>query len=384
MNLISVTGPYVCRLGIDAVKCGIRADNLNQNEGVVVGLEQKFNEYTGARHAVALNSGTAALHLALLAHGVSGGCGVITSPLCLPAVGCAVTAVGATTVFADINPYTLTIAPLEAERAITQMRSANRPGVLLAVHAFGHVCDMDAMADIAERYGLGLIEVAWEALGAKYHDSHVGRYGTTCYSFQQGLSAGEDGGGMLTTDNDEVAALVRSLANHGCDGSGRICRPGFDYRMTDTTASLALERLIRADTHAEIQMLWAMELTHGLKQWDGLVTPAVLPGSRHAFQRYALRVTPEFQFTPQDVCRELLSQGIESSCCPLLPLHQHPFYQAIAGHDTAHLPNTDRVASELVFLPMHPYLDGENVARIVRTLSLMATHVPEDQYEPES
>ncbi len=361
--------------GVKEVSCIIRSGNL-QNGATVEQLETVFAEHTGSRHAVALNSGTAALQVALQANGIGPGDEVITAPLCLPAMAAAVITTGALPVFADIDPYTYNISPREAAQAVT-----NRTRAILANHQFGQPCEMEALMDLAQHHSLVLIEVAWEALGARYHGKRVGSFGTSCYSFQQGMSIVTGQGGMLTTEDDQVAVTARSLADCGCDCSGRICQPGYNFCMPEVVAALALEQLPGVDSRAELQEYWAMELTHALKEWDTLVTPAVLPGVRHAFQRYALRVTPEFPFAPSAVCQKLRSLGIEAACSPLIPLHRHPFFRSMLSGDSLHLVNADRVAPELLFLPMHPYLEEEHVDRIVHALGLMATYVAEDDYK---
>ncbi len=361
--------------GVREVERILRSGKLRRGEAIAR-LETAFAELTGTQHAIALNSGTAALQLALHAHGVGSGDEVITPPLCLPPVAAAVTATGARPVFADIDAYTYTISPDEVWRAITE-----RTRAVLAVHLFGQPCEMNRLAAIADEHNLTLIEVVWEALGARYNDRRVGTHGTACYSFQDGMSIITGEGGMLTTDDEHVAQMVRSMANFGCDDNGQLQQPGYNYLMTELTAALALSQLPRADSYAKLQEYWAMELTHELKEWDGLITPAVRPGARHAFQRYAVRVCPEFPMTPSAICRKLAALNIEASCNPVPPLHQQPLFQLNGNIDAPRLANSDRVASELLLLPVHPFLEQDQVQGIARAIGIMATHVPEGEYE---
>ncbi len=341
----------------------------------VTALEGAFAEYMGVRHAVALSSGTAALHLALLAHGVDADDEVVVSPLCGPAVATAILATGANPVYADINPYTYTISPHEAERAIT-----GRTRALLAVHLHGQPCDMSALGDIAKRHGVALLEVAWEALGARYGNVRVGGFGTAVYSFQQGMAIRTGEGGMLTTNDDAVAATVRSLANYGCDCCGRVQQSGFNYRMPGVVAALAREQLPRVDKDVAIQQFQAQAITQGLAGMTGLIPPSVLPGAEHSFQQYALRIGPEFPFSVAEVCRRLKQHGIEALGFCFVPLHLHPFHKTVAA-STRPLTNAERAANEMVLVPMHPRLSGKEVKRMVHTLRLMATYVPDDEFE---
>ena len=382
MAAVPPTHPVIGEEAVRELCHIIRNGNLAQGQ-VVEALEAAFAGHVGTRYAVALSSGTAALHLALLAHGIGAGDGVITSPLCLPAVGTAILATGATPVYADINPYTYTISPLEADRAAQHVtrnaQLANSRCALLAIHLFGQPCDMAALAGIAQRYGLVLIEVAWEALGAQYDGVRVGSFGTTCYSFQQGMSIATGEGGMQTTEDKEVATAVRRMANYGCDRGGRVQGPGFNYRMTDVTAALAQAQLPLVDAHVELQRYWASELAYGLTGFPGLIPPAVLPGAAHAFLRYAVRITPKFPLRPEEVRRSLHDQGIEAALCHLLPLHQHPFYSSLCGPAQS-LCQAERVAQELLFLPLHPYLEEPDAERMVHSLRRMATYVPAGEY----
>lgn len=361
--------------GVREVERILRSGRLRRGEAITQ-LETEFTQLTGTQHAVALSSGTAALQLALHAHGIESGDEVIVPPLCLPPVAAAVTATGAQPVFADIDAYTYTISPDDVSRVITERTKA-----VLAVHLFGQPCEMNRLAAVAEEHGLTLIEVVWEALGARYHDKRVGTHGTACYSFQDGMSIIAGEGGMLTTNDEHVAKMVRCMANFGCDGNGRIQQPGYNYLMTELTAAVALSQLPRVDSYARLQEYWAMELTHELKEWDGLITPAVRPGARHAFQRYAVRVCPDFPMTPSAMCRKLATLDIEASCNPVVPLHQQPLFQLDRTADAARLANSDRVASELLLLPVHPFLDQDQVQCITRAIGMMATHIPEGEYE---
>ena len=345
-------------------------------------LEREFAEMVGVPHAVALNSGTAALHLALLAHGIGPGAHVITSPLCPPGVGCAIAATGATPVYADIDPYAYTISPLEAERAAGSLQLQNsQPGThntassaaaLLAVHLFGQPCDMAALSAIARRYGLALIEVAWDALGATFHGNHVGRHGTACYSFSHGSCVSTGGGGMLTTDDEVLAASVRRLANLGCDCCGRVRQPGFNYRMTEIVAALALAQLQDVGQRVELQSYWADQLTHGISGLRGLIPPAAAPGTVHAFQKYAVRVTRDFALNRQAVVHGLGNDGIVSTLYNHLPLHLQPFNRSRSDHATA-LTHAERAAEELMYLPLQPNIAPSSVERMIHVLRLMAT-----------
>ncbi len=406
------------------------------HQGVASELESAFADFVGARHAVALSSGSAALHLALLAHGVRPGDKVVVSPLCPPAVIAAILAVQAQPVYADINQYTYTMDPLVVDYALNRSAEATVPefcvtrsasgeqppgptithpstagqrhessvgsqhrtqnpesrtsasgwptqnaghrvAAMVAVALFGQPCDMTALLDLAGRHGLALIQVAWEALGATLGGEQIGAFGTAVYSFQRDMAICTGEGGMLTTNAPDIAENVRRLANNGCDCHGRICGPGFNYRMPEVVACLALGQLSHVETRLTLQRMHAEELTHGLTGVPGLLPPHVLPGAEHAFQRYGLRITPEFPFSVRQVCRQLRERGIRASRCHVLPPHQHPVHRAGVGPASV-TPLADTVGRELLFLPVGPDLQDDECRAMSHALRLMATSVMED------
>jgi len=395
----------------EVVEEGSRPDPLaghaiSGSEGAA--LEQAFADFVGVRYAVSLSSGSAALHLALLAHGVKPGDGVVVSPLSPPAIIAAILATRAHPVYTDINQYTYTIDPLAVERLFCRtaavhgsgflvpdsppgggerensfpfttqnaarrtQNESHRVAALVATDLFGQSCDLTALADIALRHNLALIEVAWESLGARRTAGLVGGGGTSVYSFQRGMAICTGEGGMLATDDARVAEEVRLLANSGCDCHGRLHGPGFNYRMPEMVAGMALAQLPRVAGRIALQQWRAEALSHALAGIPGLVPPMPQPGAAHTFQRYALRVTPEFPLSVTEVYRRLVEGGIRAKQCHLLPPHRHPCLHA-SGENAAALYHAEAVARELVFLPLRPDTTDDEVQRMVRALKLMAT-----------
>ena len=317
MTTIPLTCPDIGAAEAREVEAVIRSGRLEQGCEVEA-LERRFAEFTGVRHAVAVNTGTAALHLALLAHGIGNGDVVYTSALGEPAILDAIHASGAIPALVDVDPYTYTTSPSALERALdswtctSPVHHSAYAGAVLASHLFGQPCDMSSLQKMADRHGLVLIEVAWDALGASYHGVPAGSFGTAAFSFQLGRAIDTGEGGMLTTESEFVAARARKLRNFGCDCCGRMDEYGFNYRMTDLTAALALSQLETVDKHVEIQTSVAMSYAQGLYDVEGLETPSVFPGTRHAFQRYAIRLTDRFPLRPAGAVRYMARQGIET------------------------------------------------------------------------
>lgn len=358
---------------------------LNGRRETADRLQLEFSRFVGAQHAVALNSGTAALHLALMAHGVGAGDGVVVGGLCPPAVLGAIGFTGAHPVFVDVNPYTFTIDPLLVEKVVGGNaaglahigRPDSRISAILAVHLFGQPCDMRALNEIAARHHLPVIQVAWDALGATIDGKPMGEYGTAVYSFEAGMMIDTDQGGILTTNLPAIADRVSLLANYGCDVHGRLVGCGCNCHMPVAIAEATLKRLDSINTRIELRQIRAEELTHGLTGIPGLLAPTTLPGAQHAFLQYAIRVTGQFTFSPAQVCRELQDREIRAFNEHSLLSREHKvvgqeLYQA------APTPQADMVAKELVFLPMEAFMPGDEIRRIARTLNLMATNVLED------
>src|SRR5712691_2892160 len=194
----------------------------------VAAFETAFAQYCGVRHCIGVNSGTSALHLALIACGVGPGDEVITVPMTFIATSWAISYVGARPVFVDIEPHTYTMDAQQVERAIT-----SRTRALLPVHLYGQTADVNPLLDICERYGLVLIEDAAQAHGAEYYGGRAGGLGRVgCFSFYPGKNLGAYGeGGAITTNDEEIAKRIRALRDHAQSEKYRHEEVGFNYRM---------------------------------------------------------------------------------------------------------------------------------------------------------
>ena len=360
MTRISLTCPDVGEEEVQEVTAILRSGRLDQG-CYVEALEHRFAELVGVRHAVAMNTGTAALHVALLARGVGPGDRVIAPALCELAVLDAICQAGATPVLVDVDPYTYTISTDRVAEVVTENTKA-----LVAVHLFGQPCECDRLQGVARRHGLQLINVAWDALGATYKGEPVGARGTSCFSFQLGRAIVTGEGGMLTTDSEAVAMKARRLRNFGLDSSGEVEEKGFNYRMTDLTAGLALRQVDRVALHVEAQNHVARTYTDALTEVPALVLPSVLPGAVHAFQQYVVRVTDDSLLRPIGLVRYLRDRGIESDTGRRMTLSD--VAKLACGGAPGGWPTAAMVARQLVFLPMHTRVDLEAAERVIRAV----------------
>ena len=315
-------------------------------------FEERFAAYDGVRHAIATSSGTTALQTALMAHGVGRDDEVITTSFTFIASANAVQFVGARPVFVDIDPATFTIDPAQIEAAITP-----RTRAIMPIHLYGLMADMPAISAIAQRHGLTIIEDACQAHGAAIGGRKAGAFSTGCFSFypSKNMTTGE--GGMITTDDDEIARRCRLIRHHGMDQQYLHETLGYNFRMMDLQAAMGSVQLGRLEAFVERRIANAAYLTAHLR---GVIAPAVPAGYRHAFHQYTVRV-PDGQ--RDRLSAGLTERGIGNRIYYPLPVHWQPYYRKL-GY-TCSLPRAERACQEVLSLPVHPALTPEELARIV-------------------
>jgi dTDP-4-amino-4,6-dideoxygalactose transaminase len=320
-------------------------------------LEERFARIVGTRHAVATSSGTTALHLALLAHGIGPGDEVITSPFTFIASANSIVYSGARPVFADVREDTFNLDPGAVERAITPCTRA-----ILPVHLYGHPCDLDAFVDIARRHRLALIEDCAQAIGATYCGKSVGSFGTGVFSLYatKNVMAGE--GGMITTDDDGLADRARLLRSHGMRQRYVHEILGYNFRLSDIHAAIGLAQLERLPEFLERRRAHAAYLSGGI---TSVRTPRVQPGCEHAWHQYTVRVGPRRD--RDEVVRQLAAAGVGTGVFYPLPAHRQPYMRGLVGD--VHLPVAEQLAREVVSLPVHPALSPAELEVIVSAVN---------------
>jgi dTDP-4-amino-4,6-dideoxygalactose transaminase len=368
--MIPITHPL---LGAEEEAAALRvlaSGRLAQGERVAA-FERGFAELCHVQEAAAVSSGTAALHLALLAHEIGRGDEVITTAFSFAATANAILLVGATPVFVDIESDTYTLDPVQAEIAITRRTKA-----ILPVHLYGHPCDMNRLQQMAEAYSLTLIEDASQAHAATIDEKPVGSFGTGCFSFYatRNMTTGE--GGMVTTNDPAIAERVRLLRNHGQEACNYQIALGYNLRMTELQAALGIAQMEKLEYFTQRRIANATYLTEHLK--GTVQTPVVRPGYRHVFHQYAIRI-PSMR---NECMTELRVNGIDTTIHYPLPIHQQPFYRRQSslfrvlspgkraavkgGNPLAQLPATEGAAQEVLSLPVHPALSQEDLTTIAR------------------
>jgi len=330
-------------------------------------LEEQFAAFVGADHAVATSSGTTALHLALLGHGIGPGDEVITVPFTFIASANSILYTGARPVFVDIGERDFCIDPSLIEAALTE-----RTRAIMPVSLYGQPADMDAIAAIAERHGLAVVEDACQAHGAAIGDRRSGTWGAGTFSFYptKNMTTGE--GGMLTTDDGELAERVRLLREHGMKVRYHHDVIGYNFRMTDIAAAIGLAQLPKLpannDRRREIAARYDGELR-------GVLTPHVRPNVTHVYHQYTLRVNQRDAFA-----EALTNRGVGSAIYYPLPVHrQKPFLALGYGADA--MPVTDRLTAQVLSIPVHPSLTDEEVNAVIEAVNAIAAELGSQEME---
>ncbi len=338
----------------------------------VEAFERAFAEYVGAKHAVAVSSGTAALHVALLAHGIgANGGGSADDEVIVPAFSFAATAntvllAGARPVFVDVRDDDFNIDPSQFEAAITP-----RTRAIMPVHLYGQMCDIAPIAEICTRRGVALIEDAAQAVGATFDGKRAGSFGTGCFSFYatKNLQTGE--GGMITTDDDASADAARIFRSQGERTRYVTETLGYNYRMTEVAAALGSAQLPKLAARNAVRRANAARLTALLAPTAHIGTPDELPVRAHVWHQYTIRVLPGRE-TRDRLQAGLRDRGIEAGVFYPSPIHRQPLYERL-GYGDQHFPVAERLSGVVLSLPVHPALSSEDVETIAAAVNELTT-----------
>lgn len=351
--VIPLSRPYVADAEKQAVLEVLESGNLVQGTRVAR-LEKLFAEMVGAPHALATSSGTTALHVALLAHGIGPGDEVVTTPFTFIASVNSILYAGARPVFADVQEDTFNIDPDSVERAISA-----RTRAIMPVHLYGQPCDMEALASIARRHGLILIEDCAQAIGATYAGRAVGSFGTGCFSLYATKNVMSAEGGMVVTHDDEVAERVRMLRAHGMKRRYMHEMLGFNFRMSDVHAAIGVVQMGRMEGFIRKRRANADFLN---KHITSVVTPRVQHGAGHVWHQYTVRATGRVD--RGSAVERLQAAGVGTGIFYPVPAHRHPYMAEAAG--AYRLPVAEQLAEEVLSLPIHPWLSDDEL-RVIAT-----------------
>lgn len=339
-------------------------------------FEREFGEFVGARHALALNSCTAALHVALEALGVGPGDEVVTTPMTFTATAAVIEHLGARPVLADVDPRTLNIDPAQVERRI-----GPRTRAILPVHFAGQACDMDALSAIAREHRLPVVEDAAHAIPTRYRGRLVGTLSDlTCFSFYatKNITTGE--GGMVVTDRDDLMDRMRLMHLHGMsrdawkrytqNGSWSydILAPGFKYNLTDIAAAIGIHQLRKAEDFRARRLAIADRYDAELRDVPGVRVPEVDDREGHGWHLYVIQVDPDrLTIGRNEFIDRLIARNIGVSV-HFIPLHLHPYYRDRYSYRPEDYPNAFAAFQRILSLPIYARMTDEDVRHVVEAV----------------
>ncbi|WP_394551204.1 DegT/DnrJ/EryC1/StrS family aminotransferase [Agromyces sp. MMS24-JH15] len=348
-------GPEVERSVLETLRSGSIAQGPRVAE-----LESRFAELVGTRHAIAVNNGTTSLVAALSVLDLQPGDEVVTSPFTFVATLNAILEAGATARFADISDDDFNITAASVAEQIGE-----RTRVLMPVHLYGQIADMDGISALADQHGLAIVEDAAQAHGASLRGRGAGSFGIGSFSFYatKNLTTGE--GGILTTDDDVLADRLRVLRNQGMRARYQYEVAGHNWRMTDLQAAVGIPQLAGYDAVVESRQANARRLADGLAGIPGIVAPRELDGRRHVWHQFTIRMTEEAGIDREEFVAKLGERGVGAGIYyPRLVFDYEPYRDrddVLVGS----YPVAQRVVREVVSLPVHTHLSSDDIDRIV-------------------
>ena len=354
--MIPISKPYIGEEEKQAVLEVLDSGMLVQGPRVAK-LEEQFAGLCQTKYAVATSSGTSALHIALLAHGIGRGDEVITSPFTFFATVSSILYTGATPVFVDIEEDTFNIDPSKIEAAITPKTKAIMP-----VHLYGYPCNMTEIMKIAEKHHLVVIEDAAQAVGASLNGKMTGSFGTGCFSLYATKNVMSIEGGIISSDDETIAKNCKLIRNHGMERRYYHDTLGYNLRMTDLHASIGLAQFARLEAFNKARENNAAYLNQHI---TSVITPKVKAGYKHVWHQYTIRV----QGRDRDEAVKMLNDaGVGTGIFYPVPAYsQKPFLDA--GFSQKPLPVTEKLVKEVISLPVHPQLSQSDLETIVSAVN---------------
>ena len=366
--MISIASPIVESEEIKAVNDVLESGMLAQGPKTAQ-LEEDWAKYCGTKYALAVNSGTAAIHSALYAAGVREGDEVITTPYSFIATINPILMLGARPILVDIDPATFNIDVAKIEAAVTSKTKA-----IVPVDLYGQPCEWDELRAIVDKHNLMIIEDACQAIGADYKGKKAGALGDLgCFSLYatKNIMCGE--GGIVTTNSDEQAAAIRSFRQHGMVAPYEYAELGYNYRMSDLHAAIAVEQLKKVDNFTVRRQHVASELNKALNGIKGIQLPSVAPDRSHVYHQYTVVLTDDANVSRDEFVAGLRERGVGAGIYYPKPLHVYP-HIAKLGYKVGDFPVAEDLAARVVSLPVHPKVSDEDVITIAKAVKEVLTN----------
>jgi len=348
-------GPEVERLVVETLRSGGIAQGRRVAE-----FESRFADLVGAQHAIAVNNGTTSLVAALSVLDLAPGDEVITSPFTFVATLNAILEAGATARFADISEDDFNVTAATITERLTPRTRAVMP-----VHLYGQIAEMDEIAKVATAHDLAIVEDAAQAHGARLGTRGAGTYGIGSFSFYatKNLTTGE--GGVITTDDAEIADRLRVLRNQGMRDRYQYVAAGHNWRMTDLQAAVGIPQLAGYDEVVARRQDHARRLSAGLRELPGIVVPRELEGRRHVWHQYTIRVTEDAGVAREEFVAKLAERGVGAGIYYPKLVHDYEPYRNRPDVIVEDTPVAERIVREVVSLPVHTHLSERDLDQII-------------------
>jgi len=385
VKIIPFHKPYIAEDDVSEVVESLKSGWLTTGLKCVE-FEKSFAEYIGCKHVVAVNSCTAALHLALEAVGLKEGDVVITTPMTFAATAEVVRYFQAKPVFVDIEHDTMNIDVTQLQHVIDELKANNEiVKAIIPVHFAGQPCEMDSIMEIARRNDIKVVEDAAHILPGKYKDRSIGTIGDiTCFSFYatKNITTGE--GGMAVTNDDQWAERMRVMSLHGISKDAwkrytaegnwyyEIIAPGYKYNLTDIAAALGIAQLRKADFFQLRRSQIADRYSEALKALPQISIPTVLNDVQHSWHLYVIKLNLEhLDIDRNRFIEELKNMGIGVSV-HFIPLHIHPYYRELYSYEPTDFPVAFETYQRIISLPIYPKMTDADVERVVKAVTDVA------------
>jgi dTDP-4-amino-4,6-dideoxygalactose transaminase len=374
-GIIPLCRPWIGEAEIEAVVEVLKSGWLSTGPKTAE-FERRFAEYIGVKHALAVSSCTAGLHLALVAAGIGPGDEVITTPYTFTATSEAIAYTGARPVFADIDASTLNILPEDIEKRVTKAAKA-----IIPVHIAGLPCEQESIIQIANRHNLCIIDDTAHAVSAEYKGAKVGAIADmSSFSFYATKNLTTAEGGMVTTDNDDFADKIRLIRYHARDKDAwarqqsknrwyyDVVAQGYKYNMTDIQAVLGLCQLAKIEEQYKRRRKVVDKYNEAFKEMPEIVIPRDIEDGKHAWHLYIIQLNTErLNITRDEFIAAMLEENVECGV-HYIPLHFHTFYQQKYGYERGDFPNAEMAYERVVTLPLHPNLTEDDADYVIEAV----------------
>jgi perosamine synthetase len=359
--MIPISKPLIENEEINAVvevlKSGMIAQGAKTKE-----LEDMFAKLCGTEHAIAFSNGTTAIHSAIVALGIEEGDEVITVPFTFVATANPVLMEGGKVVFVDISEDDFCIDPTKIEEKITKKTKA-----IIPVDLFGQIYNYEKVKKIADKHNLKILEDACQAVGATRNGKVAGSLGDVgAFSLYATKNIATGEGGMLTTDDDDIARTVKMYRHHGQDEAIRYeyLELGHNYRLTDMAAAIGVEQMKKLDRIIDTRVRNAKLYDKGLSKIKGVITPKVMEENTHVYHQYTIRIIEEYGRSREELMTFLKENEIGCGIYYPKPLHLHEHFRKM-GYKEGDFPVAEKLAKEVLSLPVNPFVTKEDVKKVV-------------------